>query len=87
MPQPKVRKETVQELYFLGAKPKQIAEALDIHLSSVYRYLPRKKVQGCGTPAGYKRHIYWGDPKCNACWQAAAEYRRELYYKRKEILP
>lgn len=30
----------------------------------------------CGTPSGYSRHLKQGEPRCDACKAAWAEYQR-----------
>lgn len=38
---------------------------------------PRRSKAVCGTPAGYKRHVNEGTPKCRPCTDAQAEKLRE----------
>ncbi len=40
------------------------------------------ELQPCGTYAAEQRHRRNGEPVCDACKEAAAAYKRELYSKR-----
>lgn len=46
-----------------------------------------RKLKPCGTAAAYQRHLYHGEPPCQACRKAASAYHREWSRERRSTRP